>query len=93
MGVLISLGLGGGGGVDKLKLSAWDLGYIFSKVQARKLIIGNSFSEKDWRRNRLSEKSYSPRIERKKWSDAFLLFMTPNSVSCFVFHDAPLVTY
>lgn len=88
---------GWGGGVDKpgggegrvvlisLKLSAWDLGYIFSKVQARKLIIGNSSSEKDWRRNRLSEKSYSPRIERKKWSDAFLLFMTPNSVSCFCF--------
>ena len=56
----------GWGGVDKpgggegrvvlisLQLTAWDLGYIFSKVQAGKLIIGNSSSEKDWRRNRLS---------------------------------------
>ena len=88
---------GWGGSVDKpgggegrevlisLQLSAWDLRYIFSKVQAGKLIIGNASSEKDWRRNRLSEKSYSPRIEKKKWSDAFLLLMTPNSVSCFCF--------
>ena len=68
-----------------LQLTAWDLGYIFSKVQAGKLIIGNSSSEKDWRRNRLSEKSYIPIIERKKWPNAFLLLMTPNSISCFCF--------